>query len=199
MTESIYLATAFTVEDYQRLEREQNRQEIARFIYKRFKERYITPLRGNSSKKHGFCTMAICCLMIETLESFWQGWCDTKGQSREAFNGFFKRCKENGLKLGEFAAVYEDLYEDFYKNVRCGILHQGETTNGWRIRREGPLYDPSAKIINATAFHKALEEALKYYVRTLEESDWESEVWQNLRRKMACVIENCKRNDVKGV
>ena len=195
MIESTYLATSFTVEDYRRLEREQNKQEIARFIRKRFTERYITPFRGDRSKKHGFCTMAICCLMIETLESFRQGWGDTKGRGCKAFNGFFKRCKENGLKLGEFAAISKD----FYEGVRCGILHQGETTNGWRIRRKGPLYDPSAKIINATAFHNELENALKRYLSALEESDWESKIWQNLRRKMKHVIANCQRDDTQGV
>ncbi len=51
MIESTYLATSFTVEDYRRLEREQNKQEIARFIRKRFTERYITPFRGNRSEK----------------------------------------------------------------------------------------------------------------------------------------------------
>ncbi len=94
MIESIYLSTSFTVEDYRRLEREQNKQEIIRFIRERFKERYITPLRGNPSKKHkhGFCTMAICCLMIETLESFRQGWGNTqgKGKSKKAFKEFFQ-------------------------------------------------------------------------------------------------------------
>lgn len=193
MIESTYLATAFTVEDYRRLEKEQNKQEIIRFIHKRFKERYITPLRGDRSEKHGFCTMAICCLMIETLESFRHGWGDTRGKSKKAFDEFFKWCKENKLELGVFDP------KDFYKGVRCGILHQGETTNGWRIRRKGPLYDPSAKIINATAFHNELENALKRYLSALEESDWESKIWQNLRRKMKHVIANCQRDATQGV
>ncbi len=51
MIESTYLSASFTVEDYRLLEREQNKQEIIRFIHKRFKERYITPLRGDRSEK----------------------------------------------------------------------------------------------------------------------------------------------------
>ncbi|MBO9314469.1 MAG: hypothetical protein J7456_01630 [Chloroflexus sp.] len=131
--------------------------------------------------------------MIETLESFRHGWGDTRGKSKKAFDEFFKWCKENKLELGVFDP------KDFYKGVRCGILHQGETTNGWRIRRKGPLYDPSAKIINATAFHNELENALKRYLSALEESDWESKIWQNLRRKMKHVIANCQRDATQGV
>ena len=144
------------------------------------------PLLGPN--KHGFCTMAICCLMIEALESFHQGWPDSAGMGREAFRTFFERCAAEGSELGRFA----DCPDDFYVGVRCGILHQGETSRGWRIRREGPLFGPSTKLINATRFHKELGMVLESYCNSLKRSDWDSEVWHNLRRKMLAVIENCK-------
>jgi len=190
MIEDVLLSSSVTIAKYRRLEAEKNRSAIADFIMERFTERYITPLRGDPTIKHGFCTMAISCVMIEALESFWQGWPDTRGRSREAFHSFFQRCSRQGLKLGKFAE--DPLANDFYQGVRCGILHQAETTNGWRIRREGPLYNPDIKTINATKFHDELEKALQVYCDTLKRSDWDSEVWQNLRRKMEAVIENCR-------
>lgn len=185
MVEETLLSSSVTIARYRELEARRDRKGIAGFILERFLERYITPLR--KGKKHGFCTMAVCCLLIEALESFWQGWPNTQDRSRDAFRYFFKRCLEQNSELG----VLSQQADDFYVGVRCGILHQAETTNGWRIRRKGPLFDHSTKTINATGFHDKLEKALRSYHDTLEQSDWDSEVWCNLRKKMKAVIENC--------
>jgi len=42
----------------------------------RFAERYLDPIL-DSPKRHGFAMMAICCLMVEALESFRNGWSKT--------------------------------------------------------------------------------------------------------------------------
>ena len=190
--EDILLSSSVTVAKYSQLESEKNKEKIADFILQRFIERYIGSLHGDPTKKHGFCTMAICCLMIEALESFWKGWSDTKGKSKKTFRSFFQRCSEQKLELGIFSERADDLYE----GVRCGILHQAETTNGWRIRRKGLLFDPDSKTINATQFHNELEKALRFYCDTLKQSDWNAKVWQNLITKMEAVIENCRSTSV---
>src|ERR1700722_11988283 len=85
------LTKGFTVRDYRRLEAAKNTQEIANFIRRRFSGRYIEPLLNVPKEmKSGFCMMAICCLMIEALESFRQGWPDSKGKSKTAFCNFFE-------------------------------------------------------------------------------------------------------------
>lgn len=185
------LSSSVTIKKYHELEADQEREQIADFIKERFFERYIKPLRGAPAKKHGFCTMAISCLMIEALESFWQGWANTKGKGRQAFRSFFKRFRNHSSKLGEFS----ENADDFYKNVRCGILHQAETNNGWRIRRDGPLFDQETKTINATKFHDELEKALLDYCSILKQTAWDSEIWINLKKKMNSVIENCRLRD----
>lgn len=185
MVEETLLSSSVAIARYRELEARRDREGIADFILERFSERYITPLR--EGKKHGFCKMAVCCLMIETLESFWQGWPDTEGCSKKAFRSFFRRCSEQNSELD----VFYRHADDFYVGVRCGILHQAETTNGWRIRREGPLFNHSTKTINANRFHDQLEKALREYCDTLRQSDWNSEVWCNLRKKMKAVIKNC--------
>ncbi len=185
MVEETYLSSSVTIAKYREFEAAKDRVEISRFIRQRFSERYITPLRG--SEKHGFCTMAISCLMIEALESFWQGWPDTRKHSRESFCSFFKRCESLGSPL----RVFSGIADDFYKGVRCGILHQAETTRGWRIRRKGPLYSPETKTINATEFHNKLEEVLERYCSDLQNADWDSDIWRNLRSKMDAVVKNC--------
>lgn len=118
---------------------------IADFILERFSERYINPIIVlDKTEKHGFSIMAISCLMIESLESFKNGWEDTKNKSEKAFKSFFTRETE--------FEIFKTISTQFYKNVRCGILHQSETTDGWKIRRDGNLYETETKTINATVF-----------------------------------------------
>src|SRR5262249_50058355 len=77
------------------------------FIRRRLYERYVDPvfaLNGTEQlrgKKHGFYVMAVSCLLIETLVSFWRGWETTepykdasgkkvRGKSGKAFKLFFR-------------------------------------------------------------------------------------------------------------
>lgn len=130
-TDSVKLSSSVTIAQYREFERNRDRTAIADMIKQRFTERYITPLRGDARRKNGFSLMAISCLMIETLQSFYEGLADTQGKSREAFERFFKENIE--------FTIFSPEAVSFYKGVRCGILHQGETTLGWRIQRKGPI------------------------------------------------------------
>lgn len=144
----------------------------------RFTERYFSPLtielhfpdkkKEIQDLKHGFATMAICCLMIETLQSFRNGWSNSRGKSELAFCQFF----DQNSNFIEFRGQSSN----FYKSVRCGILHQGETTKGWRIRRKGFLFNQETKTINATKFHQQLFISLENYSSDLKNSEWDSEI-----------------------
>jgi hypothetical protein len=187
MAEPMYCDTLLSkktkISDYRKMEEEKNKTEIINFIRSRFTERYITPLRCDKELKHGFCTMAICCLMIETLESFWQGLDNSSGRTERVFKSFFDR--SNNL------IAFSGYEKDFYENVRCGILHQAETKNGWLIYRKGSLFDPETKTINATKFHNQMEKCLDEYCLTLEYKDLDDEIWKNFRKKMDAIISNC--------
>jgi hypothetical protein len=180
------LAGKLTVADYDRFKQEKNRDEISRLISDRFIKRYLVPLNSVPTvKKSGFCMMAIGCLMLEALESFYQGWPNTRGKSKAAFHSFIGRQGEFTLLRGQ--------EPEFFEHVRCGILHQAETTGGWRIRRDkdGALFDAPTKTVNANAFIDALTAALRDYCETLKHSDWEDELWANARKKLDAICENC--------
>jgi len=180
------LSRNVTIAQYRALEKAQDRPKIAKFVHDRFAERYVVPLeRVALASKHGFCVMAISCLMIEALESFRQGWPDTKNKSEQAFRIFFSRPQNQAL------AVFSDHAEGFYKNIRCGIHHQAETTGGWRIRRCGPLFDANAKTVNATEFLQNLKACLENYCKELRQADWDHRIWINLRTKMDAICNNC--------
>ena len=143
------------------------------FIRCRIFERYINPVKAldlhldTKVRKNGFSIMAVSCLLIETLVSFWRGWETTErhedakgrkvpGKSGRAFRLFFRTQPRFRALRGS----------RFYKHIRCGILHQGETTGGWTIERTGPLFD-GKKRINPTRFHNQLALAIQDYVRVL--------------------------------
>lgn len=179
----IELAKGITVGYYLNWEKEQNRDEISKFIFRRFTERYLDPVI-NSKTPNGFTIMAVCCLMIETLESFENGWPDTrKIEGKVVFTGFFNRYEQ--------FASFRGYGERIYKNVRCGILHQAETTGGWTIKRDSYPTDLDNRIINADQFIEDLKSCLMEYCNKLARLDWESIEWINFRKKMNYIISNC--------
>jgi hypothetical protein len=176
----VFLARGISVARYREFVAAEDRAAIARFVQTRFKERYLRPI--TTPGKHGFTMMAVACLMIETLESFAHGWRDTKRRSEEAFVKFFKRHRP--------FAVFHPIARGFWRDIRCGLLHQGEARGGWRIRRSGPLLEQASKVINATRFVSALAGTLDEYAQALQLADWNSFVWRNCRSKMDAICEN---------
>ena len=94
----------------------------------------------------------------------------------------------------KYFSELKNLGNKFYKNVRCGILHQGETLHGWKVTRSetAPLFDSSTKTINATKFGKQMKKVLENYRQKLEESDANTPIWECCKRKLNYVINNCK-------
>jgi hypothetical protein len=127
--------------------------------------------------------------MVEALQSFRRGWPDTsrKGDGEHAFCSFFDE--------HESFASFRGHARDFYKGVRCGILHQAESTLGWRIRRDQSqmlTVTEIGRVVDAKRFADALRGALDRYRDALKAAPWDDELWRNLQGKMKRVCENCK-------
>lgn len=189
MIDDVWLSVRINVKRYRKMEETEDRDGIAKFLYDRFSERYIAPLRSVPPwDQNGFAVMALCCLMIEGLEAFRQGWPSTDGLSEEAFKKFFIR--EERFKM------FRGYEHAFWKSVRCGILHQGESSSGWRIHwnQFEPIFDPSTLVVNATKFSDELAAVLQEYRNLLCKTPWHYEDWRNVRKKMEATIQDCKRN-----
>lgn len=185
--ENTELATGFTVRDYLAARDAREKNRIADAINRRSTERYITPAK-DPKYKHGFAIMAISCLMIEALESFRRGWKRTDNKGEVAFCYFFN--SHDAFK------PLRSHCEQFYKNVRCGILHQAETTGGWKITRntrQVPFFDSDSLTINATTFLKNLAEVLYRFCRELKSAEWDSADWKNVVKKMDALCDNCRQ------
>ena len=188
-----------TVGEYKTWESETDRgwSKKPEFIRRRLFERYIDPVKAldfhsdTRERKNGFYMMAVSCLLIETLVSHWRGWETTesckdasgrqiKGKSAKAFKVFFR-------VEPRFRAFRST---KFYKHVRCGILHQGETTGGWIIERSGPLFSASNRI-NATRFHLELRRSISDYAAILRNPPPGTKWRSNFDKKMQAVLSNC--------
>jgi hypothetical protein len=161
-----------------------NRQSVASFVRARFNERYFLPIEAVEERDaSGFAMMALCCLVIESLESFYSGWPSSRNKSEQAFRQFFGRDPAFEPLAG--------VAHDFFVSIRCGIHHQGETTGGWRIWKVGPLFNPATLCINAKAFRKALGSSLEHYVASLTSPSLGPDRWNNCENKLRAIIANC--------
>jgi hypothetical protein len=178
-----WLSSSVSVTTYHFLEGAQKQDKLAAFFLERLSERYVRPIEGNSSR-HGFTTMAVSCLLIETLEQFWNGWSETPPrQGKNAFVQFISRTPSLACLKAHAA--------DFYTNVRCGILHQGETKGGWMIGKTGPLFDSHSLKLNADLFHAEVKSAMVVYADQLKVSGWNDDIWIKFRLKMSAILANC--------
>src|SRR5947208_2007851 len=84
-------------------------------------------------RRFGFAVLAIDCLLVETLQAFWEGLEKTDRRSGEMFVNFLTRSTH-------FAPPFDFvLAERFFRQFRCGILHQAEIWGDSRVVSEGPL------------------------------------------------------------
>lgn len=130
----------------------------------------------------GFSIMALCCLLVETLQGFQEsaastgppgpctyptGPCvrpspDTTGQ----FIKFLRR-----PAFGE-AFAEDKIARSFVRGVRNGILHEAETRK-WVIWREAPstVAEPleDGYALNRTIFYEAVKQEFESYLKNLQD------------------------------
>lgn len=149
---------------------------IRDYFSDRLYSRYLAPIetleRMSLSSGEGFAIVTIQCSLIEFLESCFQGknyrFAKKCGkfeysrsseifvsflQNREPFNSEFSR---------KFA-------KSFYEGVRCGLLHEAATTDGWKIRLGSGerVLDKKNKIVFRDAFQIALLKYIEGYKELL--------------------------------
>lgn len=179
-----------TIHKYYDYLNHKDKNAISDFIYQRLFCRYLKPFLFDNSDfkkefKNGFSIMANCCLLIETLQSFRNGWGDTHKKSKTAFQQF--------LTTDTFFSELSTHQDNFYENIRCGILHQGETKGGWKVSRSNKkLFDETTLTVDSLTFLDRLDKSLKGYCGELKTEDWDSKTWKKCRIKINKIIDNCR-------
>lgn len=161
-------------------------------LEKRIFERYIEPidklieLEKNISpinKKYGFIILATDCMILENIQCFYDGKEDSNRMSEKVFIKFLTQ-RENFKNY-----FNKDSASSFFKNFRCGILHQLETYKNSKIWSVGKMVNvnENGMTINRTEFHNNIKKEVTVYIEKLRQ---ETELRQNFKNKMDFI---CKR------
>ena len=153
----------------------------------RIHERFIEPIdhliaaeeaKPAIERQFGFTVLAVDCLLVETLGAFIDGLEDTVGQSEATFCKFLTR----PLFLADFT---DALAKQFYKEFRCGILHQAEIGGDSKVWSVGPLIqvDGGKIIVNRNKFHERLKAEFQNYLAELR-NPANVALRSNFRKKM---------------
>jgi hypothetical protein len=129
----------------------------------------------------GFAIMSLCCLLVETLQSFIEGTFVDVVANRCGFpdsdcikfapstSGAFKRF----FRRAAFKADFDnDSAFRFSQDVRNALLHAAETRGGWIVWRAVPKDRiiqrvDNGYILNRTNFYKALKVEFESYLNEL--------------------------------
>jgi hypothetical protein len=178
----------------------QAKGEIIEFLRQRHQERFFGPIQYLTSlpnkRGYGFAIMALCSLLIETIQCYRDGLPSTnldelkrmkiptaeRKNGKNAFRDFFLLPPNQKLFPGVDG-------NEFYANIRNGLLHQAQTKNGWKIDRRRPvLCDQHAKVIDRDKFSNALKESFDQYLTELGGNDWTHDIWKKARRKIDFLV-----------
>lgn len=157
------------------------------FFRTRLELRYLTPIKvlqdNGTFSGEGFSIVAIQCSLIEFLESSVRGlkyrWVRNPAQlANDEYSSSSQIFEDFLTTRHPFAPDFlvpagaPSIAHDFYVGVRCGLLHEARTKNGWRVRASDPLprtIDPANKIVFRDNFQKALLEFVDAYGVDLEQ------------------------------
>lgn len=201
LPDDLEIAPERTVGDWKCLNLDPNQSnaqdwDTAVAIFKaRIQERFLDPVdsliaaeKDEKRKKFGFATLAIDCLVIETLQAFREGEIDHKGKSQRLFVAFltgwdaFKSCLPPGSDP-------EKMAEMIYKGYRCALHHSGATEGAFRVGVVGRMVEvvSSHEVnINRTCLHEMLKCEFQRYLNILRQSD-QSERRCNFLKKMNAI------------
>lgn len=157
----------------------------------RLNGRYLKPIelmgRDNDIGQFaGFSIMALACLLVETLNQFYQGVDETPNDHKQQFWIFFR---ESENFRPHFMKKTSDM---FYSHVRCGLLHQAQTKGATIIRADRNTMVEQIRrgskdgiIVDRVRFILALKKEIDDYIRNLKsKSSINTAARENFVRKM---------------
>ncbi len=195
------------------LEDQDAKNDLVDFVRARYTERFFSPIRELKSAtgdehRYGFAIMALCCLLIETLQCYRDGLPSTYRKDLEDLKEQIDndtlvvdpKYKINYKKWSSLAGgpdTFKRFFDndqaffgtrlnarEFYQNVRCGLLHQAQTKAGWLLKRSGPLWQEAPPCINRDIFSQKLQESFDEYLAGLAEQPWDDDLWKMARQKI---------------
>jgi hypothetical protein len=163
--------------------RSKRKKDLINFLRDRYEERFFEPIRylrnAGNLQGYGIAMMSLCSLLVESIQCLREGLPSTnRGELRrlaaitppKKYDVPRAEWKNGDTIFKDFFADYSASFpdidgEEFYQNIRNGLLHQAQTKNGWIIRVDQvKLCDRKRKIINRNLFAASPENAFKKYL-----------------------------------
>jgi hypothetical protein len=143
----------------------------------RLTTRYLKPIESlqasHTLNGEGFSILAIHCSMIEFLESTLQGRTYRFRRKKDPPLGQYEYTESGQMFTAflvgrePFSQVFNaSLAGDFYSGVRCALLHEARTKDGWIIKAKGRAVVEVAagrKLVYRNNFHDALLNFIEWY------------------------------------
>ncbi len=161
---------------------EEDWQKAIDILEARLTERFLEPVdilinaeesEDAHEKKFGFTILAIDLLLMETLQAFKEGLETTERKSKQTFTNFLR----DSPHFSKYFTT-DELREKFYKEFRCGILHQAEVqSDEARVWSVGELYKDygSFYTVNRTKIHENLKKDFEDYIKKLRDTNSKEE------------------------
>lgn len=147
-------------------------EAFSEYYKPRLELRYLHPIKvlqeNDTFRGEGFSVMAILCTLIEFLESTCQGKVYKYPRGQQLGPNEYSSSKAMFVTFlmnrDPFKNIFsEQLAIEFYSSIRCGLLHEASTKNGWRIWAKslnGQIIDENQKIV----FRDNFEESIRQFM-----------------------------------
>ena len=191
MTNTHYIAGNKTAENWQKFKRELENQNspakwkeaFEEYYLPRLELRFLNPIKilqdNGTFQGEGFSIMVILCSLIEFIESTYQGKTYRFLQRGEILSAHEYSSSKN--MFTDFLSNREpfrnsfdaNLSREFYSSIRCGLLHEASTKNGWRIwatSGNAVIINSQEKILYRNEFEIAIRELINSYGQELQAS-----------------------------
>lgn len=188
MNKEIKIAQNLTIKNWEDLEKKlktnynNNWDEAYKFFELRICSRYLKPinsileLKPNNGK--GFAVVNLQCSLIEMIESFINGWIykypnfiNQEGKPFKGNQNIFKSFFDNRSPFKKYHPKINGNL--FYVDVRCGLLHETQTKNNWKIKKDTAntklsyVENSDEKIIYRENFQRDLELLIDDYKKAI--------------------------------
>jgi hypothetical protein len=194
------IAGHLTVSSWKKLEinltiaSDDNWAEAFTYFDNRIRTRYLNPIKAileiGDDAGEGFAVVNLQCSLIETIESFINGWIYFNDGIRGNQKGWFKnkinaKTYRNEINNEYIFVSFFNNHEffkiingrEFYFCVRCSLLHETQTKNNWKIRldtrrtKKNFVEEASEKIIYRENFQRDLEATVENYKNAISKGE----------------------------
>lgn len=167
-------------------------QQICKQMKKRIDENYFNPIKKfiksieNDINKEscGFIVMGVNCILIELLYELQNG-VDMSSEScsiKEVYDKILNQLDDK---------ITTELSDIFYRGIRCGIMHQGQTKKSTAITYEWEIIigeNGKYYLCNPSTLLRKLEEKYKEYWKTASEAKYSDLKDNRLVKKYECIL-----------